>query len=86
MPTAATAEPAADAAEANHSSRTPRRSRSPSSENDRHDERVDDEDRERRLDEDLQPVAAADGDDAGQPAEERVGRELERGAVHGARR
>ena len=36
------------------------------------------------LDEDLEPVAAADRDDAGHPAEEDVGRELERAAVHGA--
>ena len=36
------------------------------------------------LDEDLQPVALADGDDAGHAAQEDVGRELERAAVHGA--
>ena len=36
----------------------PRRSRAPSSEKTDHDERVDDEDRDRRLDEDLEPVAA----------------------------
>ena len=51
---------------------------------DQHDQRLDHEDRDRGLDEDLQPVATPDGDDAGHPAEEDVGRELERAAVHRA--
>jgi hypothetical protein len=51
---------------------------------DRDDDDVDDEDRDRGLDEYLQPVALADRDDAGHPAEERVGREFERVAVEGA--
>ena len=84
VPTAATDEPAADAAEANHSSRTPADVARAEQREDRHDQRVDDEHGDRRLDEDLQPIALADGDDAGQPAEEDVGRELERRAVRRA--
>ena len=83
MPTAATPEPAADAAEANHSSRMPRRSRAPSKREDGHHQRIHHEDGDRRLDEDLEPIAAPDGDDAGHPAEEDVGREFERVAVDG---
>ena len=61
----------ADAADANHSSSTPRTSRSPSSENTDTTSALTTNDRERGLDEDLQPVALADGDDAGQAAQER---------------
>ena len=49
-----------------------------------HDRGVHDEDRDRRLDEHLEPVAAADRDDPGEAAEEDVRRELERAAVHRA--
>ena len=61
-------------ADANHSSRTPRTSRAPSSEKTVTTSGVDDEHGDRGLDEDLQPVALADGDDAGHPAEEDVRR------------
>ena len=42
-----------------------------------HDERLDDEHADARLDEHREPVAAADADDARDPAEQHVGRELE---------
>ena len=58
-------------------------SRSPSSENTSTTSALTTKTATAGLDEDLQPVAAPDRDDAGHPAEEDVGRELERGAVHG---
>ena len=84
VPTAAMPDPAAEAAEANQSSRMPRRSCVAEQREDGHDEGVDDEHGDRRLDEDLQPVAAADRDDAGQAAEEDVRRELERAVAERA--
>ena len=77
MPTAAIAEPAADASDAPTSSRTPLGVVQPEQRERRDDEDVRDRDREARLDEDLEPVAATDRDDPGEAAEEDVGRELE---------
>ena len=84
-PTVATAAPPAETAAAPMSWTTPVRSRSPSSENAVTTTACDDEDRGAGLDERLEAVAAADGQDAGQPAEHGVGAELERRPVHGAR-
>ena len=74
----------AAAADANHSSRTPADVARAEQREDRDDDHVDDEDRDRGLDEHLQPVALADRDDAGHAAQEGVRRELEGVAVEGA--
>ena len=49
-----------------------------------HDDRLHDEDRGARLDERLEPIAAANGEDSGEAAEQHVRPELERWPVHGA--
>ena len=84
MPTAAMPEPAAEAAEANHSSRMPRRSRAPSNEKTETTRAFTTKTATAAWTKTWQPIAAADGHDAGHPAEEDVGRELERVAVDGA--
>ena len=80
-PTAATAAPAAAARAAPHSWRTPVRSRAPRSEKTEMTSAPTTAIGDAGLDEQVQPVAAADGDDAGEAAEQDVRRELERGAV-----
>ena len=82
MPTAATPDPAADAAEANHSSRTPRRSRAPSSEKTVTTSALTTKTAIAAWTKTWSRSPRRIGDDAGQPAEEDVGRELERAAVH----
>ena len=84
VPTAATADPAADAIDAPTSCEQPVDVVESEQGERRDDEDVGDRDDEARLDEDLEPVAAADRDDAGQPADEDVRRELElaAGLVH----
>ena len=76
-PSATTAAPPAARASAPTSWTTPVRSRSPSKREHVTTHDVDDGHRDGRLDEVAQPLAAADDDDAGEPAEEDVGRELD---------
>ena len=80
-PTAATAAPAAEAPDAPTSSRSPRASWRPEKRERRDHEDVRDGHREAGLDEDLQPVAAANGDDPGQAPDQDVRGVLEGGVL-----